>query len=274
MPEQSRTRGPGALSSAWHPASRDHHTQERQNPPGNMILLHFNSCFNNFILFPFSFPALPATLQDQSCVCPKSSSFSLTPSSISIDLFEESRGKFIAQDIFHFNFTVSITHSSFGKAQGIGNTLLLKPLPLDPLSPLPSWTPSAVSHTTSYNPSVEPKRDLGMANIMVKVPFWLGFQARDHCAQAEQAPWWSQLQIFQCISLSPSPNTFSWIWTMIFWVWTKYGKISAPRGSFSKQSTYARWSQRKRDIHSLPTARTSKFSQRGFPWLERHHQPK
>lgn len=165
--EESRIRSPRvlhgdcpALSSAWHPAKRDHHTQEKQNPSGNMILLHYNFCFNNLILFPFNFPARQATLRGQS-------SSSLTPPSISIDLFKEGGEKPIAQDIFHFNFTVSITHSYFGKAQG--NTLLLILLPLDPtFTSLQLNTMSCQSHTMCHNPSVETKRNLGRSGRKAK----------------------------------------------------------------------------------------------------------
>lgn len=153
------------MSSARHPAKRDHHTQEKQNPPGNMILLHISFWLNNFVLFPFNFLDLQGMLLGRSSVCPKppakSYPFSLTLfSSICVDVFKEQKKTQpkIPQDIFNFNFIVSITHSYFRKARG--NTLLLIPLSLEPISIPPQLnTRSCQSHTMSRDPLVEPKTE-------------------------------------------------------------------------------------------------------------------
>lgn len=165
-----------------------------------------------------------------------------------MDLFKEGRGKLTAQDIFHFNFIVSITHSYFGKAQG--NTLLLILLPLDPTFTSPQLnTMSCQSHTMCHNllwiMICGAKKGPGYGKTSQP---WSQFGLSGQ----EPVPKLSKLlddpscKFSKCLSISPSSNTFGWIWTTTFSVRTKYGKISAPRASFSKQSTHARWSQREK----------------------------
>lgn len=152
-----------AMSSAQRPAKRDHHTQEKQNPPGNMIFLHISFCSNDFVLSPFN----SLDVQKQCCWVnllfawihqPKAPPAPTSAPSICIYYMNLKKDKkpTIPQDISQFNFMVSITHSYFGKAQG--NSRLLVTLPLEPASIPPQ--PNARSfqcHTMCCDPLVKPK---------------------------------------------------------------------------------------------------------------------
>lgn len=198
-------------------------------------------------------------------------SLSLLPPHLQIYLKKQG-GKLIAQNIFNFNFKASITHSYFGKAQG--TTLLLILLPLDPtFTSLQLNTMSCQSHTRCHNPLVESKRDLGMAKHHCHGPNLAGFLGQEPVPKLSKllGPTCKSSNAFVFLSL---PILLAGFGLQHFGLELNMAKFQ-PQGPASQSKAHMPGGHiGRRDIYSLLTARTSKSSQKGFPWLERHNQPK
>lgn len=147
-------------------------------------------------------------------------------------------------------------------------------LSLDPTVTSPHLnTMSCQSHTVCHNPSVEPKWDLGTAKHHSHGPSLAGLLGQG------PVPKLSKLLGSSCKSSNalvflPHPIHLAGFGLQYSGLELNTAKFQPQGPAYPSKAHMPGGHRGRRDIYSLPTARTSKSSQREFPWLERLHQPK